>query len=174
MPGQRTVINSHATPLPQFEDNEVYGATESALSYWWIGTEGAGNTVSSGYSVFKNFRVWHVHNKGIFHYEGARIVHDGFTVRGQNPGPTAACCGMGFDGADYKSDDVTIKNADIQGMQSGIAPSARGNMVVEASRLRNLNDLYSRPCGTRARPPASSREASRCGISRSRERRTYA
>jgi hypothetical protein len=49
---------------------------------------------------------------------------------------------MGFDGADYKSDDVTIRNADIQGISTAIAPSSNGSIVIEKSRLRTLTDIY--------------------------------
>jgi hypothetical protein len=138
----RRKVGAHALPIPEFADNECYGAMESCLTYWWIGTPGNGATVATGVSTFKNLRVWHVHNKAIFHYESAKIVHDGLTVRGSNPGPTAACCGVGFDGADYKSDDVTIRNADIQNISTGIVPSANGSLVVENSRIRTLTDIY--------------------------------
>jgi hypothetical protein len=138
----RRRVGAHTLPIPEFADNECYGAMESCLTYWWIGTAGAGATVAAGVSTFKNLRVWHVHNKGIFHYEGAKIVHDGLTVRGSNPGPSAACCGVAFDGADYKSDDVTIRNADIQNINTGIIPSANGSIVIENSRVRTLTDIY--------------------------------
>ena len=41
-PGSSTTTTRHgnATPVRQFEGNEVYGAIESGLTFWWIGTEG--------------------------------------------------------------------------------------------------------------------------------------
>jgi hypothetical protein len=140
----RQQVDGHTLPMAEFADNECYGAMESCLTYWWIGTFGSGATVAAGNSTFRNLSVWHVHNKGVFQYESAKVVIDGLVVRGSMPGSSAACCGIGFDGADYKSDDLTIRNADIQNINTGIAPSSnpRGPTLIENSYLRTLQDVY--------------------------------
>jgi hypothetical protein len=139
---ERIMIDAHTLPVAEFSNNEVYGATESGLTYWWIGAWGTGNTRTTARSTFHNLRVWHVHNRAVFNYESALITIDGLVVRGgnvQNP----ACCGQGIQGADYWADEWIIRNADIQGMDTGIWPShmSRGTQIIEDSILRNWTNV---------------------------------
>ena len=81
MPGADTMDNnqvdikdSNAMAVRQFDNNEVYGATESGLTYWWIGTAEMKPRVNTAESVFSRLKVWHVHNKGVFDYAANNVT----------------------------------------------------------------------------------------------------
>jgi hypothetical protein len=147
---QTEIIDGNNVEMAEFADNEVYGATESGLTFWWVGwgmtyEYGPQPPTARAPSVIKNLRVWHVYNRGIFQYQSAAVTIDGFVVRGLNP-TGSACCSMGYEGGDYIADGVTLRNADIQGMMIGIQPTtlvgARiGEFRVETSFLRNYMNV---------------------------------
>ena len=76
-------------------------------------------------TVIKNLRIWHVFNVGVYHYPAARMTFDGLVVRGKDPA-ASACCGRGWHGQDYAASNIVIRNADIQGMTTGIHTSRVG------------------------------------------------
>jgi hypothetical protein len=147
--GQYTSVDGNAMPILEHRDNEVYGATESGLTYWWIGAFGADfprQNVPT--STFRNDTIWHVYNKGVFHYEAQNVVHDGLRVRGQDAA-LSACCAIGFDGADYLALGFVLRNFDIQGMNHSILPSAAGGpQTFENGYLHNLNGFNIRTLWT--------------------------
>jgi hypothetical protein len=137
--GQYSVRDANGIPLLDFSGNEVYGATESGLTYWWIGTFGTGYIKNAARTTIRNFRVWHVHNKAVYNYESSNVTIDGLVVRGKDPA-ASACCAVGITGADYQADGWIIRNADIQGMGIGILPSTangRSVQIIEDSYFRN-------------------------------------
>ena len=77
--------------MRQFEGNEVYGAIESGLTFWWVGTLSDDYRPAAGESVFKDTVVWNAYNKGIFVYPSNRVTIDGFVQR------TAFTHGAGID-----------------------------------------------------------------------------
>jgi hypothetical protein len=118
--GQYTQVDANAMPVKEFSDNEVYGATESGLTYWWIGAYGACcPRANVPVSTFRDLVIWHVYNKGIFHYPSSNITFDGLTIRGQNPGQSA-CCSVGWAGSDYMGQQIVIRRADISGVRIGV------------------------------------------------------
>jgi hypothetical protein len=139
-----TIRDGNNLPLLQFENNEVYGASESGVSYWWLGSSGNSPYVDAPEAVFKNTRIWHVYNKGVFHYPSSHVTLDGLVIRGgSNMG---ACCGVGVHGADYFADRLVIRHADIQNMKTGISFSTNAGtnpapQLVEDSYLNNLTNL---------------------------------
>ncbi len=137
---QVTVKDGNALPLLEFARNEVYGATESGMTYWWVGSFGDWPREDAGVSVIKDLRVWHVFNNGIFQYPSHRVVIDGMVVRGTDPA-ASACCVTGILFGDYMASEAVIRNADIQGMGTGISmPTfAAGATVVENSSFRNTD-----------------------------------
>jgi len=158
---ERLTLDAYTLPVLEFSNNEVYGATESGLAYWWIGAFGAGNTRTTSRSTFSNLRVWHVYNRAIFNYESALITIDGLVVRGREPAG-AACCGQGIMGGDYWADQWILSNVDIQGMLTGIWPShvSQGTQVIENAVLRNwINVVMETPATSAYRadyvPPRS-------------------
>lgn len=119
---QITLTNMNAVPIRQFENNEVYGATESGLSYWWVGAFGGDNLYTSvGPSTIKNLVVWNTFNLGIFQYQAANFTIDGWVYR--NPPDLSRA--IAYYGADYAVYNHVIKNSSIIGY-AGIIPSEDG------------------------------------------------
>lgn len=135
-------VYGNGTPVVQFQGNEVYGATESALTYWWVCSAGSSPTPNCGPSLIKDTTVWHINNKGIFHYPSSEVVIENWTQRGV---PGAACCRSGIFFPDYTTHKVVVKNPDIQGMGSGIVlpENAIGRTVVDGGYLRNMGSNIS-------------------------------
>jgi len=140
--GQYTTRDGNALPVLEFADNEVYGATGSGFSYWWVGY-GAQNgppwSRATADSVFKNLRIWHIFARGIFHYESMRIIHDGLVIRGKD-----ACCGDGVTMNDYNARDVTFRNVNIQGMNSGLTASTVSGDSGSDGDLQTIENSYFR------------------------------
>lgn len=139
--------NANAMPLLEFANNEVYGATESGMTFWWLGAQ-ADNPMDSPISVIRDLRIWHVYNMGIYQYQAHRVHIDGLVVRGANY-DSSACCQWGYYAGDYFGKDITLSRVDIQGMKTGIAvPLHAGNGVftVTDAYLRNgVNVLVTTP-----------------------------
>ena len=123
-PNQFTLMNGNNLPLLQFENNEAYGAMQGGLTYWWISSKDPEAFAGATESVIKNFKAWHIYNKGVYIYPGQKVTFDGLKIRG-NYVPGSRCCGDGVYFADYMAKDIVIRNSDIQGMEQGIiAPMA--------------------------------------------------
>jgi PKD repeat protein len=133
--GQSVSVDMNATPLLDFTNNEVYGATPNGMTVWWIGaffTTPKGNA-----GVIKDLHVWNQYQWGYFGYETNNLTIDGFVERG-NPAITEGISkGMWF--ADYQQKGLVIQNADIQGESCGIQTPglADGVTVIQNSYLRN-------------------------------------
>lgn len=131
--GQYTVKNPRTLSILEFNNNEGYGASESGLTYWWIGTFETSPEPSAPESFIRNLKVWNVYNKGIFHYAAQRLTIENLVVRG-----TGATGLGGLDFADYFGKDITIRNADIQGAYAGISGSpvsGNGTITIENSLI---------------------------------------
>ena len=120
--GQYTTVNGHSLPLLEFARNEVYGATESGMTTWWLGTEYKTPKAQAD-SVIQDLHVWNVFNKGYHNYLNHRLIIDGLITRGNNP-KDSACCSIGFEGGDYYLNNFTLRHADIQGFKTGVKPSS--------------------------------------------------
>ncbi len=114
-PGADTMIDAQVTrtdiTIRKFENNEVYGATESGLSYWWVGTYFLSPRPTVPTSTFKGLKVWHVANKGIFAYETSNVVIDGLVIRGANQGFYAADSECGYSGCGPGHRAVHVRGA---------------------------------------------------------------
>jgi hypothetical protein len=142
---QVDVKNSNAMPVRQFDNNEVYGATESGLTYWWIGTSEMSPHVNTPESVFSRLKVWHVHNKGIFAYAANNLTIESMVLRSED------AAGQGIEFSDYYARNVAIRRADIQGRIGGITgtPNTGGTTVlIEDSVLLNQANLSIAMLGT--------------------------
>ena len=136
--GQSLSVNMNATPLLDFSNNEVYGASPNGMTYWWLGSYYLTDLGPAG--VIKDFHVWNQYNWGIFGYESNDLTIDGFVGRGSYP-IGELTTGLFF--SDYMQRNLTITHADIQGMRTGIdAPAmASGTVNVNNSYLRNITDV---------------------------------
>jgi len=118
--GQFQIMNAYATPLREFANNEAYGATQRGLTYWWIGSEGAGTNgpqQDMPRSFIKDFVIWHA-KVGVYGYASQRLTIDHIIIRGNQD--TVKTPSWGLDFQDYLQKDLIIQNADIQGVQTGI------------------------------------------------------
>jgi hypothetical protein len=124
--GQYAILEGNAEGILQFENNEGYGATESGLTYWWVGTwetdpfdgQSPPGEANAKEAIIKNFKVWNVHNKGIFHYAAHKLTIDGWVMRRAAHGG-----GHALDFSDYFAKNIIIRNSDIQGSVVGISGS---------------------------------------------------
>jgi hypothetical protein len=137
----RTPTNPFSLPVREFDGNEVYGATESGLTYWWIGTFGAGSVQTRTRSFLRNTRAWNLYNKGIFQYESSQVTIDGFTTRGVS---------LAYDGADYFADAAVLTRFDVEGPGTGIIFSTMTPTptLLSDSRFRTAVGLYMRTIWT--------------------------
>lgn len=139
--GQYTTRDGNKMPILEFSGNEVY-ASAQGLTYWWVNTMDTQANPQATESVFRNVRIWHVYNKAIYHYPAAKVTFDNLIIRGKDP-DQSACCGQGWHGEDYAATGVMIRNADIQGMNTGVKPSTTGTglQTIENSYLRNKTNV---------------------------------
>jgi hypothetical protein len=140
---QVTIVPGITTPILQFDHNEVYGATEAGLTYWWVGAREVDAQPDARTSTFKNLVVWHVFNRGIFNYASHRVVIDGLIVRNET-NADSACCSVGIDFSDYTASAWILRNSDIQGMRAGLIGSPNMNnttMTIENTYFKNQLDI---------------------------------
>ena len=138
-PNQYVLSNMLSMPLLEVQNNEAYGAMTTALTLRYLGTDGHNTDTPVQESVITNFTAWHVHEEAFFGFPTNKVTFDGFTVRGHRSGlgPNSTAAGFAF--GDYKNRDVTIRFADIQGMNTGInlSQATEGTFLIENSRLQN-------------------------------------
>lgn len=136
--GQYQLVDINLTPILEFARNETYGATATGLTLWHLGTDGYSTSDIAG-SVIKDFRAWHVWEDGFFGYPIQNVTFDGFVVRGHPRAMNMFDYGTGWTSGDYWAGNVTLRNADIQGMYYGIAGSTNtpGTFRIEDSYFRN-------------------------------------
>jgi hypothetical protein len=119
--GQYTTVSSYTMPVLQFDNNEVYGATESGLQAWWLGAESKTPRATQE-SVILDMVAWNLHAKAFFNYHTSKLTIDGLTTRGYNMANLTTASIM-HEGGDYLANDFTFKHADIEGFKVGINPS---------------------------------------------------
>jgi PKD repeat protein len=153
--GQGKTINMNDTPLLQFSGNEVYGATPSGMTMWWIGTMSDAFYPDAQLSVMKDFVAWHFTTRGFFGYQTNNLTIDGLVLRGDFNNLNSGAQSMDITGVifeDYLTRNLVIQNADIQGMGHGIeAPfmvgwvANNGNgmdtTVIQNSYLDNIDNI---------------------------------
>ena len=156
-------ININALPILEFANNESYGPAFFGLDLWEIGSTGE-TLYDVSPSTILNFRAWHVRSRVIDFYRCHRIIMDGLTIRGDAEilkSRYAAPLGINLSST-YRLRNFQVRNADIQGMRTGIfvgmrvfpddvalgshfnvsAPQDRpGIITIEDSYLRNYFDI---------------------------------
>jgi hypothetical protein len=131
-------------PILEFKNNEVYSSAQG-LTYWWLSSQDPTASPNPQESVFEDLRIWHVYNAGVYHYPAANVRFERLLVLG-NDAASSACCKRGWHGEDYAAKDTRIVNSEIQGMGTGVIPSAAGTglQTIENSLLRNEVDVLVR------------------------------
>lgn len=138
--GNVTQVNLWEIPILEFDNNEVYGATESGITWWWIGA--ATNTPVAGMatSTLSNTVIWHISNKGAFNYPSSKLIIDGFTVYGQQWAENYC---SGFEGGDYLAHDLIYRNWNIQGCWHGMHFSVRTASTASPTvSIQTLQDSF--------------------------------
>jgi hypothetical protein len=120
-PGQGVVTDMHSIPLPEFARNEAYGAMQSGLTLWWIGTYWLTPRTTQE-SVVKDFRAWNLNSWTYFGYQTHKVTIDGFVTRSLNGGNA-----VGLWYGDYFTSEGKLLNADIRGFKTGIIPPVDTN-----------------------------------------------
>jgi hypothetical protein len=156
--------HANRNPILEFDDNEVYGLTNTGLFFWYVSDPGAGpketpvtQELKRSPTIVRGFKAWHIHKEGFKGYYTASVVLDGWTMRGdiaQLLNATniyARPRGIGFGRSTPFI--VTIKDADIQNFYTGIELPTRDkgiNIVftVENAYLRNYVNITRTPTGT--------------------------
>jgi hypothetical protein len=141
--GEARTLNGNATALREFSGNEVYGATETGLQIYWLGTVDT-KPLRTRESVVRDFRAWNFSRYGYYGYPANHLTFDGFTARGDRSvieNRHEFVLGIWF--GDYMNQGVTIRDADIQNLRSGIVtPSfGRGTTTIAGSYLRNARNI---------------------------------
>jgi hypothetical protein len=140
VPGQSKQLNMNDTPILQFSGNEIYGATQSGMTLWWIGTYGDTFYSDAQVSVVKNFVAWNFSTRGFYGYPTNNVTIDGMVVRGdesQLSNQYNYVTGINFD--DYMTRNLIIQNSNIQGMATGIeAPFMVGRVsAMDTTLIQN-------------------------------------
>jgi hypothetical protein len=123
--------------VPEFANNEAYGAIQTGVAFGWNGE-------------IKNFRAWNPSIHGLTATPTDKLTVDSVTVRGDKSlladaeeRPAGVWVG------DYISKSIAIRNADIQGMRTGVASPffhsdqrpepgrGDGSVAIENSYFRN-------------------------------------
>ncbi len=159
----RQPININTLPLLEFSNNETYGPAFYGADFWEIGSTGE-TLYDVAPSVIKDLKIWHLRNVGIFFYRSHRIVIDGAVMRGYTPSLSSRFnnpTGISLSST-YRLRNFVIRNADIQGLRTGISQGMRvipddipvgsifgqaapqdrpGTLTIEDSYLRNYINI---------------------------------
>jgi hypothetical protein len=111
-PAQTTAVTPQHQPILEFRGNEVYGLAADGLTAWQLGTDGYGIIPPAmGYSVIKDFRVWHTYEGAVYNYPAHRMIVDGLVFRVDRAAtlywPAAFQCG------DYRNVEITVRRSSI-------------------------------------------------------------
>ena len=117
------VIDTTDAAVLEFTGNEAYGAIQTGVALGWNGT-------------VSNFRAWNPSRHGLTATPTDKLTVDTITVRGDpsilsNEFESPAGVWVG----DYLAKSVTIRNANVQGMRTGVtSPFFKSNQKPEPGR----------------------------------------
>jgi G8 domain len=135
------LVNMQLTPILEFSGNEAYGAMATGMTIWHLGTDGYTSHATMAETVIKDFTGWHLWEEAFYGYPINRVTLDGFVVRGSSRAFGTFDYGTAWQAGDYWAENVTIRRANIQGMQSGICCSTNtpGTFKIENSYFRTYS-----------------------------------
>jgi hypothetical protein len=150
-PPYTDTIHANKDPLLEFDNNEVYGVTNTGLILWYVSDAGATRDLGLLPSIVRDFKAWHTHYQALNVYYSAYLVLDGLTLRGDiNQLPKAQSLNARPKGVNFGRSSpffVTITRADIQNFYTGIDMPGRNKkdinvaFTVDASYLRNYVNI---------------------------------
>jgi hypothetical protein len=135
-------VNMQLTPIAEFAGNEAYGAMSTGLVLWHLGTDGYVSNPDMGETIIRDFTGWHLWSEVFYGYPTNRVTFDGFVVRGSSRAFDLFDYGTAWQSGDYWAENVTIRRANIQGMQSGICCSTNtpGTFKIEQAYFRTYHE----------------------------------
>ena len=102
-------LDTTSAPVLEFTNNEAYGAMQAGVAWGWNGT-------------ITNLRVWHPSRSGLAGTPTDTLIVDRVTIRGdQSLLASQAENPAGVWLSDYAAKTIVIRNADVQGMRTGIS-----------------------------------------------------
>lgn len=109
---QTIAVTPQHQPIMEFLGNEVYGLAADGLTAWELGTDGYSIIPPTmGYSLIKDFRVWHTYEGAVYNYPAHRMIVDGLVFRVDRNAtlywPAAFQCG------DYRNIEITVRRSSI-------------------------------------------------------------
>jgi hypothetical protein len=135
--GETVVLDTTSAPVLEFDNNEAYGAMQAGVAWGWNG-------------AITNLRVWHASRQGLAATPADTLSIERMAVRGdtamlassvENP--------AGIWLGNYASKTVIVRDADVQGMRTGISSPfyqgfrpaepgrGDGSLTVERGRFRD-------------------------------------
>ena len=120
---ETVMLDTTSAAVPEFSNNEAYGAMQAGVAWGWNG-------------AITDLRVWHVSRHGVTATPTDALTLDRVTIRGdrsilashvENP--------AGIWLSDYAAKTIVVRNADVQGMRTGISsPFYQGFRPAERGR----------------------------------------
>lgn len=111
-------------PIAECANNETYGGSNGGLTVWWLGTqEYVYRNVPTSYIT--DYLGWNLLNYGIYQYPTNELVYENPIVMGdKNEIASGKSSLIGWNGSDYYSRHVKIKNGRFINCSIGIYPTA--------------------------------------------------
>ena len=131
-PSSGLSVNMNLTPILSFANNESYGVTWSGLGYYWLGTGGVAST-NTPTSTFTNYLAWNVTYYGVAPYAASNVTFNGLTII-NSLAQSADTVGISF--SDYYTNNFTLTNANIQGMEVGVS------LPVDCTGVQTINNSF--------------------------------
>ena len=142
--GQYKVVDMTDTPILDFSGNAVYGATDTGLTIWSVGTQVDTPHADARPSVVNNMVMWNIFDRGYYGYETNNLTINNLTFVGDTSmlanyaeGPLAIYS------SDYYQQNFTITNSTIEGAKVGWIPSVRtaGTQTIENTYMDNYFNI---------------------------------
>ena len=159
---ETTPVDMSRAKVLEFTNNEAYGAIQTGVAYGWNGD-------------VKNFRVWNASTHGLTATPADKLTIDGISVRGDksllsDPEERPAGIWIGH----YISKTITIRNANIQGLRTGVSSPfvhseepelgrGNGSVAIENSYFR---DYFGVVVATTYRPKSRNQKPVRTAVVR--------
>jgi hypothetical protein len=134
MASESVLLDTSRADVPEFSNNEAYGAIQSGVSWAWSGT-------------IDRFNVWHAARHGVTAMPSEKLVIDRLTARGDpDVLATAGENAVGVWVANYVSKSVAVTNANVQGLRVGVSSPFFYGQAQESGRAGSLTveDSYFR------------------------------
>jgi G8 domain len=106
---ETVTLDTTSAPVLDFSNNEAYGAMQAGVAWGWNG-------------AITSLRVWHPSRHGLTATPTDKLIVDRVTIRGDKSILTSQVANpAGVWLSNYVAKTVILRNADVQGMRTGIS-----------------------------------------------------